>query len=61
MSESKARLTKENEQLRRDKDEAHWRLIRLLSYVYNMMQDHPELDWPDLPDAYSEAIWRCAA
>ena len=60
MSESKARLTNENDQLKREKGDLTFKLVRLLAYVINMKDDHPDLDWPPLPDDYAELIWRYA-
>lgn len=68
MSESKARLTAENDTLRRQSDtlrrqseSARMQVVRLLTYVRNMQQDFPDLPWPALPDRYDEMTWRYVA
>lgn len=61
MSESKTRLTTEVIGLKADKHELTLKLVRLLAYVLNMQDDNPDLDWPQLPDAYPDLVWRYAA
>jgi hypothetical protein len=61
MSASKARLTAENHHLRHENQELTFKLVRLLAYVMNLREDYPQVEWPDLPDSYSEMIWRYAA
>lgn len=34
------------------------KVVRLLVYIRNMRQDYPDLNWPELPDNYSELTWR---
>lgn len=61
VSASKARLTADAKSMKDERDELTFKLVRLLAYVINMQDDHPELAWPDLPDSYSEMVWRYAA
>lgn len=60
MSDSKARLTTENETLRKRHDEARMQVVRLIVYILNMKEDFPTLPWPELPDDYDEMTWRYA-
>lgn len=60
MSESKARLVREGQSLRENRDEYFKKLTRLMRYVAHMQEMHPELDWPEMPDQYSESLWRFA-
>jgi hypothetical protein len=34
------------------------KVVRLLVYIRNMREDYPDLEWPGLPDNYSELVWR---
>lgn len=61
MSESKARLESENQQLRKEKEELTFKLVRLLAYTINLQEDHPDIQWPEFPDSYSDMVWRYAA
>lgn len=61
MSASKARLMMEAQRAAQKQADVTWQLVRLLAYVLNMQEDHPEVDWPELPDSYSEMVWRYAA
>jgi hypothetical protein len=58
MTASRYDLLKENERMRQDLHERTFQLVRLLNYVINMQEDHPDLGWDDLPDRYDEVIWR---
>ena len=57
MSESKAVLLRENTALRKTLADESRRLIHLLAYVMEQRDEHPEIEWPDLPDTYSETTW----
>lgn len=61
MSQSKARMEKEIRKLALDKQDVTFKLVRLLAYVINMQDDYPDMIWPDLPDSYSEMVWRYSA
>lgn len=61
MSASKARLQGENSELKARNTELFFMVVRLLGYVRNMQSDYPDLQYPDLPDEYSELMWRYAA
>lgn len=60
MSQSKARLTAEGQSLRENRDELFRKLTRLMGYVYDLQQANPDMIFPELPDEYSEAMWRHA-
>lgn len=58
MSESKARLERENKDLKKRLDERTRQLVRLIDYIVELQRKYPAIDWPELPDKYREAIWR---
>ena len=60
MSESKARLTSEAQTLRQNRDELFGQLTRLMAYVHDMQVEYPDINWPEMPDRYSETLWRRA-
>lgn len=58
MTPTRFQLISDNEKLKSDLNSRTFELVRLLNYVINMQEDHPDFDWPDLPDRYSELLWR---
>ncbi len=60
LSASKARLAIETVELKQRNSDLFFMVVRLLTYVHNMQQDFPDLDWEDLPDRYPEIMWRYA-
>lgn len=61
MSASKARMQHEIDTLKIRNRDLHLKLVRLLAYMINMQDDHPDFGWPDLPDNYDEMVWRYVA
>lgn len=61
MSDSKARLSRENRSLLDERNVARMQVVRLLNYVLNTQEDYPGLPWPPLPDEYDEMTWRAVA
>lgn len=51
----------ENRSLLEQRNASRMQVVRLLTYVINMQEDFPELEWPELPDKYDEITWRYAA
>ncbi len=51
----------ENRDMAEQLRESNLKLVRLLNYVLNLMEDYPHIKYPELPDTYSEMTWRMAA
>lgn len=53
-------MADENRKLRNDNQALKYKLARLVGYVINMQDDHPDLIWPEFPDNYPD-VWKFVA
>jgi hypothetical protein len=51
----------ENRRLKNANQDLTFKLVRLIAYVINMQDDHPDMAWPEFPDTYSGLVWKYAA
>jgi hypothetical protein len=51
-------MAQEIDELRREADEAHRLVIRLLDCLWTVTQDHPDLELPDTLAGIPERYWR---
>jgi hypothetical protein len=58
---AKVAMAPDAKSIKDERDELTFKLVRLLTYVINMQEDFPDLDWPEFPDSYSDLLWRYAA
>lgn len=58
MSQSKAAAAQKIAQLQEKNADLQQQLVRLLRYVRDVQAKHDDIRFPELPDTYSEGLWR---
>jgi len=59
-SQSKIRLALEVREANDRAAEAQRQVVALLRWASQVREEHPDIEFPPLPDQYSEGAWRAA-